>query len=465
MDKFILFGAGKNIRNYIYMIRSMGDCVSLILDSSKEKQCTKIDGICIQSPFDFIYNNEKIIITCLAFDEVRGILSRLGLRHKEVQISDYIRNKIDIKGHANVSLDDAACSPCIIFDLCSYAKWGGAEKWNYTVASYLTTAFNSEDICLLKNDIVQYEHKNKMIKVISADNGVSSIIERIKTKEQIVFFNSFYSDAFFALLMLKKNKGENVKIITVVHNDYVDLYKQCLMFDMFVDSYLCVSKMIADSLINTYGIDAKKVKRIAQPIEINTFSLEEKKMETRIRIGMASRLTSAQKRCELIPKLIDLLEKKQLCYRMEIAGDGELFDYIKGYVDAKLLGDKIKLRGKLSDMEMQFFWKNSDIYVNLSDFEGTSLSMLEAMSYMCVPVLTRVSGVDDYIEDGKSGLIYERGDLEGICDGIGYLSQNREILQKMGIAAQKSVIEKCDKKKICETIFAIMNLKMNETLK
>lgn len=456
MDKYILFGAGKNICNYIDIIRAMGDEVSLILDNSVKKQNTKLDGITIYSPFDFEDNGEGIIITCLAFDEIRALLEKLGISDREIRVNDYLKRKCNIT-NINCKIytkSDNALS--VVLDLYSYAKWGGAEKWNYTVASYLKNTIDKMDICLLKSEYVQLDDVQIKILSIPAVNSFKTIIEKVDISKQIVFFNSFFSDSFYAFLYLKLFDKRNIRIITVVHNDYVDLYKQCVMFNEFIDSYLCVSKKIANTMIKECRVDKEKVNCIAQPIMINPIRWDEKSHKHEIRIGIASRLTKAQKRCDLLPKLIDLLESSGISYRLEIAGDGELFDYIQECVSKKILNNTVVLCGKLSDVEMKNFWKRTDIYVNFSDFEGTSLAMLEAMSYMCVPVVTDVSGVSDYVENGISGFIHGIGNLKGICDSIYYLSQNRSVMEQMGTAARNSILTKCKIEKICKKIINVL---------
>lgn len=51
---------------------------------------------------------------------------------------------------------------------------------------------------------------------------------------------------------------------------------------------------------------------------------------------------------------------------------------------------------------MDAFWKGQDVFVNVSEYEGTSLSMLEAMGYGCVPVVTDVSGAREFIAQEKT---------------------------------------------------------------
>ena len=82
--------------------------------------------------------------------------------------------------------------------------------------------------------------------------------------------------------------------------------------------------------------------------------------------------------------------------------------------------------------------------MNVSEYEGTSLSMLEAMFYGCVPVVTDVSGAREFIADGKNGYICPIGDLPGISERIKSLATDRETLKNFGMKCYRMIQEKCN---------------------
>lgn len=57
--------------------------------------------------------------------------------------------------------------------------------------------------------------------------------------------------------------------------------------------------------------------------------------------------------------------------------------------------------------------RDADFHVSTSLSEGMSNALLEAMSWGIPAVVSRVSGVDDVIIDGRSGLVFEPGDDQG----------------------------------------------------
>jgi len=57
--------------------------------------------------------------------------------------------------------------------------------------------------------------------------------------------------------------------------------------------------------------------------------------------------------------------------------------------------------------------RDADFHVSTSLSEGMSNALLEAMSWGVPAVVSRVSGVDDIVIDGESGLVFEPGDDRG----------------------------------------------------
>ena len=114
------------------------------------------------------------------------------------------------------------------------------------------------------------------------------------------------------------------------------------------------------------------------------------------------------------------------------------------------LENKVQLLGRLPKSEMDSFWKKQDVFVNISEYEGTSLSMLEAMAFGCVPVVTDVSGAKEFIVDGKNGYICSVGAIDTIAEQIKVLAYDRGKLSVFGERCSEIIAEKCNPEKYIE---------------
>src|SRR5690606_40887156 len=59
----------------------------------------------------------------------------------------------------------------------------------------------------------------------------------------------------------------------------------------------------------------------------------------------------------------------------------------------------------------------SDVFIQCSDFEGTSNSMLESMAQGTIPVVTQTeSGLAGIITPGANGFLVQVGDMEAMAE-------------------------------------------------
>ena len=85
-----------------------------------------------------------------------------------------------------------------------------------------------------------------------------------------------------------------------------------------------------------------------------------------------------------------------------------------------------------------------DVFVLSSDYEGSPLSVVEAMASGLPIVSTAAGGVPELFDNGKEGFIVQPGDVRGLSDAIALLLKDREARQSFGIAAARRAKENFD---------------------
>jgi glycosyltransferase involved in cell wall biosynthesis len=114
--------------------------------------------------------------------------------------------------------------------------------------------------------------------------------------------------------------------------------------------------------------------------------------------------------------------------RFVVVGDGELRELLIGSDDALALGDRLVWAGFLSDMPGVCF--ASDVVMLTSDNEGTPVSLIEAQAAAVPVVGTDVGGVRSAVIDGKTGLVVDASDVQGLARAA------RSILDDSALATQ-----------------------------
>jgi glycosyltransferase involved in cell wall biosynthesis len=104
-----------------------------------------------------------------------------------------------------------------------------------------------------------------------------------------------------------------------------------------------------------------------------------------------------------------------------------------------LYPEYLQFLGGVSDVRP--IYHRGAVCVLTSDWEGTPNVLLEAMACGLPVVSTNVGGVADIVEQGRTGFLLERDDLDGFASALANLVTNRELRLEMGRRARAFVEE------------------------
>lgn len=450
MDRLALFGAGHHTTNYIRLLAFFDCRVDLIADNDPVKKGSVFCGIPVMGAEEIISVDCRILISCTYWKEIIKQLEDMGIADRIVSVWDVLKEAAAKKTVDVREMISANSSRKICVDLYSMASWGGAEKWNYSMATELAKAGN--DVMVFASPVISIEEADAkregvLLRRFQRENNFDDMVKEMIGQLPIIFLNCFTEELFFAALAVKVICPDQIIIIDEVHLGVKQAYDLHVQFDEFIDKYICVSGRIKEILHKVYEIKNERLFFKAQPIETEAAYQKDYVMDFGgpIRIGYASRLVKEQKRADLLPAFLKMLDQRGINYRLEIAGNGEEEDVIKEKLKDRGIEKNVKFLGRLNYARMSEFWKRQDVYLNVSEYEGASLAMLEAMSFGCVPVVTDVSGASDYIENERNGYICPVGDLHKMADRIFDLYQNRDLIEQYGKEARNSVLSKCNR--------------------
>ncbi len=116
----------------------------------------------------------------------------------------------------------------------------------------------------------------------------------------------------------------------------------------------------------------------------------------------------------MLVKAFNKVLNKGINARLVIAGrsaDDKIFEQLKTY-----LSDKIVYIGELSDVRA--LMSVSDAFCLSSKMEGMPITIIEAFSVGCVPIVTPVGGCINMIKNGVNGFISSAIDEDSYCNSI-----------------------------------------------
>ena len=448
MKNIILFGAGVYAKKYKALLEYLHMDFDYFTDNDSSKWGTVLYGKPVIAPNELVNFTEcQIIISNTHEIAIRKQLSQMGLSDCIIGLDD-LYNLCEQK-MTGFTDDKVAVhqEDTIIVDMYEGIGWGGTELWAANLAYGLQRA-GKKAILLGGMEQPRLEERyESLTKRVSEKETIMHMVDLLEANLPCVFVNNFAGCAFMAAIMVKKKYPDLVKIISVIHNDNKSLFDAHMMLKEYIDKVFCVSNQIHEHMLEHYEFEKNRYFFREQPIEIDVKWNRDWNATQPLRIGYAARLVKQQKRADLLVDLIACLEQRRIDYVFQIAGEGDCEAIISDYIVKNKLEEKVQLLGRVPKEKMNQFWSNQDVFVNVSEYEGTSLSMLEAMSYGCVPVVTEVSGAREFISEGENGYICPVGNLSVISDCIQDLATDREKLKNFGMECHKIIQERCNPKK------------------
>jgi glycosyltransferase involved in cell wall biosynthesis len=93
-------------------------------------------------------------------------------------------------------------------------------------------------------------------------------------------------------------------------------------------------------------------------------------------------------------------------------------------------GLKITMYDKheLSHEQMLSLFRNARIYIGISESDGISTSLLDAISSGCYPIQTNTSCANEWVADGATGSLVDFQDIHGIADAIENALKNDDLV-------------------------------------
>jgi glycosyltransferase involved in cell wall biosynthesis len=124
---------------------------------------------------------------------------------------------------------------------------------------------------------------------------------------------------------------------------------------------------------------------------------------------------------------------------LAVVGDGSLRLEFERYVDGLGLGDAVQFVGFQDDVPA--ILAAADLFVLPSLSEGLGTAVIEAAAAARPIVATRVGGIPDIIEDGKSGRLVAPGDVDSLVSAIGSLANDPDTAARMAGEARRHAFE------------------------
>ncbi|MCI4669265.1 MAG: glycosyltransferase family 4 protein [Bacteroidia bacterium] len=321
--------------------------------------------------------------------------------------------------------------------------WGGGEKWHYSTAIALKDLGYNIHFIGNKEGVLHQKLKDQTdISYHPVSLGKFDFLNPLKLSAFQKLFSRISPDALImngsAEMKMGALAGSHASIPQLIYRRGLDAPIKTSL----INQYLLRQKLtgiIANSeatKLKLLGhppiVNPQKVQVIHNGLELAPFlEIQEKTLDPdRIIVGTSGRLVP-QKGTELLIELALLLNNENLPFEIRVAGTGPLESQLKKQVVRLGLQNKIHFLGFVEDMPS--FYRDLDLFVLPSLWEGFGFVLAEAMASGKAVIAFNTSSNPELIQDGYNGFLVPPGDLQSMKNSILMLLNQPNLHHQLGI--------------------------------
>jgi glycosyltransferase involved in cell wall biosynthesis len=188
----------------------------------------------------------------------------------------------------------------------------------------------------------------------------------------------------------------------------------------------------------------------AQPVTVVPYGVDLERFQPSARngarpgdlvVGAVARL-SPEKGLDLLLRAVARLIENGTPMRVLLAGAGPSRASLAQLAERLGIRERVEFRGEVPHEQVPAVLAELDIFAMPSRAEGFGVAALEAQATELPVVASRVHGLPDVVDDGRTGLLVPPGDVGELAGAIGRLADDAALRSSMGQAGRAFVSER-----------------------
>lgn len=349
---------------------------------------------------------------------------------------------------------------------------GGAERYVVTVANWLADHGSEVTVVAMAGALrgelrptVQY-HPMDLLRVRhdlpAAAAGVRQVINR--RRPAVMVANSLAC----TWVARAADPIGRIPVVNIAHGWPVAKYASVGPLMAVADAVVAVSPEVKARLVAA-GVPASRCEVVFNGVDTAGLGVRRDGARSTARTALGARVGAAgdedvlvvtvgrlhpQKAQHHVITLAARLREAVPNLRFAIIGEGEREAELAGLIEAQGVGDRVRMLGLRADVPELL--GAADICLGCSDWEGMSLTTIEAMASGLAIVATRTEGAS-HLLDSNSGVLVPIGDVDAMEAGIRALAANPARRKMLGDAARARAITKFSHERMCSELNGILD--------
>ena len=208
----------------------------------------------------------------------------------------------------------------------------------------------------------------------------------------------------------------------------------------FSTAVVTVSESMAKNLSELMPIYKKKIFVIPNGVN-SIFHKKEKKCDRKDKQSLKLIFIGSLVHRKGIDQLLRALnEVKTRDFFLNLVGTGPLEDQLKLLVKELNLTSKVNFIGSVPHQKIPQILQQADVLVLPSHHEGRPNVVLEAM-FAGLPIIgTNIGGIQELVQNYKTGILFKDHDVCALAEAIIYFIDNPDKIEEMGQASREWII-------------------------
>jgi glycosyltransferase involved in cell wall biosynthesis len=196
--------------------------------------------------------------------------------------------------------------------------------------------------------------------------------------------------------------------------------------------------------VRDLGVDAQSVVVSPMGIQRALLGQSEKKEKNRVLILSNRRLEPLYDVATLVRAIPPVMERSEKELQFVILGEGSQKSRLLSLAIKLGVETHLDFKGVVPREVLVELYRESDVYVSTSTSDSTSVSLLEAMNFGLIPVVTDIPGNREWIQDGNNGFLFPPSNPEALANKIiyaidhseawsGFRGRNQRIIQSRAV--------------------------------
>lgn len=205
-------------------------------------------------------------------------------------------------------------------------------------------------------------------------------------------------------------------------------------------SHICaVSASTRDFLVQRERVNPSRVSLVYNGIDVDRFKPRGPKVRNDVFVVTGAGRLHPQKNFSLFLDVAAELLKRGLPMRFLIAGTGPEEEMLRKRCASLGITERVQFLGHVKDTAN--LYAASDALLMTSKFEGTPLTMLEAMASRLPIVAPRLDGIGEILKDGADALLIDMEQPARYADAIARLWKEHDLVRRLTTEAERNVRE------------------------